>query len=364
MDPVSIDTCIAAAFDPELRDRRCELCGHTRAMVTPCITALPRILLVHLKRFRGVKRVGYDGSIQFQHLKIAKEVVLSPTLDLTRVTSPDVRAPPECGLTESHVRHIARQNRNPAVTSSHLRDSSRTAQEEEEEEKEAAAARARRAQASRAACAAYQHSPTTSGWSRTTSERVGSSQAGAVRILPPVSSPNDTTPLSSSKGSTFTPGKYSSKRAIGMTAAATDTQRKASAMYDDLMRTEGRATAAFRKHQRQEEGSKNRSTSMWGARAVPPTSTLAVRGTSQRLSGAGGLPSLGPSGAGAAGASVGRSMQDEGVPTGSPPTRRPSSATARHSGGNTGHGGAGSLRGGAPPALCLFRLRGGGRTGR
>lgn len=78
-----------------MRDRKCEHCGHGRAVFTPVISALPRVMLVHLKRFQGIKQVDYAGNVQFRYLKVAKEVGIDPVLDLTQLTSPAVRAPPQ-----------------------------------------------------------------------------------------------------------------------------------------------------------------------------------------------------------------------------------------------------------------------------
>jgi len=93
-EEIDLETCVAASFEPERRERKCHHCGHSYSLVKPSVTALPRVLALHLKRFHGLKSVSANGSVEFDHVKIDKPVRISPELDLTAYLHSDVRGPP------------------------------------------------------------------------------------------------------------------------------------------------------------------------------------------------------------------------------------------------------------------------------
>ena len=92
---VSLQGLLEDTLKAEERERRCEAqgCGGERGVATLRLTALPRVLLLFLKRYSftqeegGVERAAREGS------KVARQVTISPTLSLHPLATSDCATP-------------------------------------------------------------------------------------------------------------------------------------------------------------------------------------------------------------------------------------------------------------------------------
>jgi len=86
--PVQLHKLVDSTFETnEVRERRCDLesCGHNAALTTNRLTRLPRVLVLHLKR--------YDFKQGEKSRKISRPVSLPAKLNLTKYIAEDVQLP-------------------------------------------------------------------------------------------------------------------------------------------------------------------------------------------------------------------------------------------------------------------------------
>ena len=89
-EPVGVTQKLADAFASEAGlERRCEACGHTRATHSRNLTALPAVLVLHIKRFTAMAT-----STGPMLRKVLRPVRADVQLDVAGLCAPHVRGPP------------------------------------------------------------------------------------------------------------------------------------------------------------------------------------------------------------------------------------------------------------------------------
>ena len=93
---MSIQQLVENTLAPEVREKRCEECGHETATTTTRLVRLPKVMLLYLKRYKYLAAVGGQGgtgtSITTSR-KVTRLVDIPDTITLRKMVSEDVKIP-------------------------------------------------------------------------------------------------------------------------------------------------------------------------------------------------------------------------------------------------------------------------------
>ena len=93
---VSIQQLVENTLAPEVREKRCEKCGHETATTTTRLVRLPKVMLLYLKRYKYLAAVGGQGDTGTAittSRKVTRLVDIPDTITLQKMVSEDVKIP-------------------------------------------------------------------------------------------------------------------------------------------------------------------------------------------------------------------------------------------------------------------------------
>lgn len=93
---VSIQHLVEKTLAPEVREKRCEKCGHETATTTTRLVRLPKVMLLYLKRYKYLAAVGGQGDTGTAittSRKVTRLVDIPDTITLAKMVSEDVKIP-------------------------------------------------------------------------------------------------------------------------------------------------------------------------------------------------------------------------------------------------------------------------------
>merc|ERR1719402_494226 len=121
--PARLQDLVNNSLATEIREKRCETCETPRAQTQTKLSQLPRVLVLHLKRYEYDER----GN---RSMKISRPVSIPSVLNLTQLVAEDVKLP-ENSLVERLLKITSRQRSQ--TPSSQITSRKRTRSESGEE---------------------------------------------------------------------------------------------------------------------------------------------------------------------------------------------------------------------------------------
>merc|ERR1719234_125556 len=94
--PTDLRQLIESSVEPEMVERNCEEkgCKHNQARQSRRLTAMPRVLLIYLKRMAWDKVNKESGGEQGKNIKVTKVVNIPAVVSLAPIKAPDCSLPP------------------------------------------------------------------------------------------------------------------------------------------------------------------------------------------------------------------------------------------------------------------------------
>ena len=93
---VSLQQLVEQTLAPEVREKRCDSCGHETATTTTTLVTLPRVMLLYLKRYKYMGTVG-GASLgtggQTTSRKLTRLVDIPDTVSMEKLVSDNVHVP-------------------------------------------------------------------------------------------------------------------------------------------------------------------------------------------------------------------------------------------------------------------------------
>ena len=93
---VSLQQLVEQTLAPEVREKRCESCGHETATTTTSLVTLPRVMLLYLKRYKYMGTVGgasLGAGGQTTSRKLTRLVDIPDTVSMEKLVSDIVHVP-------------------------------------------------------------------------------------------------------------------------------------------------------------------------------------------------------------------------------------------------------------------------------